>query len=69
LRWYFLAIGHKPNTDLFKDQLDTNENGYLLTKSGTKQILMVYTPVAMFRIMSIDKQLQQQDQAACLQLM
>ena len=32
----FLAIGHKPNTDLFKDQLDTNENGYLLTKSGTK---------------------------------
>ena len=32
----FLAIGHKPNTDLFKDQLDTNKNGYLLTKSGTK---------------------------------
>ena len=32
----FLAIGHKPNTDLFKNQLDTNENGYLLTKSGTK---------------------------------
>ena len=32
----FLAIGHKPNTDLFKDQLDTNDNGYLLTKSGTK---------------------------------
>ena len=32
----FLAIGHKPNTDLFKDQLDTNENGYLLTKNGTK---------------------------------
>ena len=32
----FLAIGHKPNTDLFIDQLDTNENGYLLTNSGTK---------------------------------
>ena len=32
----FLAIGHKPNTDLFKDQIDTNENGYLLTNSGTK---------------------------------
>ena len=32
----FLAIGHKPNTDLFKDHLDTNENGYLLTNSGTK---------------------------------
>ena len=32
----FLAIGHKPNTDLFKNQLDINENGYLLTNSGTK---------------------------------
>ena len=32
----FLAIGHKPNTGLFKDQLDTDDNGYLLTNSGTK---------------------------------
>ncbi|WP_370978522.1 thioredoxin-disulfide reductase [Agaribacterium sp. ZY112] len=29
----FIAIGHKPNTDLFKDQLDMN-NGYIVVKSG-----------------------------------
>lgn len=28
----FIAIGHKPNTDLFKGQLETNEVGYLTTK-------------------------------------
>ncbi len=27
----FLAIGHKPNTDLFKGVLDMDENGYLIT--------------------------------------
>jgi thioredoxin reductase (NADPH) len=27
----FVAIGHKPNTDLFKGQLDMNEVGYLKT--------------------------------------
>ncbi len=27
----FLAIGHKPNTDLFKDVLDMDETGYILT--------------------------------------
>jgi len=26
----FLAIGHKPNTDLFKGLLDTDQNGYLV---------------------------------------
>lgn len=30
---YFSAIGHKPNTDLFKDILDMNETGYLVTKA------------------------------------
>ena len=29
----FVAIGHKPNTDLFKDQLDMN-GGYLIVRSG-----------------------------------
>ena len=28
----FIAIGHKPNTDLFKGQLKTNDVGYLLTE-------------------------------------
>jgi thioredoxin reductase (NADPH) len=28
----FIAIGHKPNTDLFKDQLEMNDVGYLVTK-------------------------------------
>ncbi len=31
----FIAIGHKPNTDLFKGVLDTFENGYLKTKPGS----------------------------------
>ncbi len=26
----FIFIGHDPNTELFKDQLDTDENGYLV---------------------------------------
>ena len=30
----FLAIGHKPNTDLFKGQLDMDEKGYLKTTPG-----------------------------------
>jgi thioredoxin reductase (NADPH) len=32
---YFSAIGHKPNTDLFKGILDMDETGYLITKPGT----------------------------------
>ncbi len=31
----FLAIGHKPNTDLFKGILDLNEIGYINTKPGS----------------------------------
>lgn len=31
----FVAIGHRPNTDLFKGVLDMDENGYLKTKPGT----------------------------------
>lgn len=31
----FVAIGHKPNTDLFKGQLQLAENGYLVTHDGS----------------------------------
>jgi thioredoxin reductase (NADPH) len=30
----FVAIGHQPNTDLFKGQLDMEDNGYLITEPG-----------------------------------
>ena len=31
----FIAIGHKPNTDIFKDQLEMDDAGYLITKGKT----------------------------------
>lgn len=32
---FFVAIGHKPNTDIFKDYLNLDETGYIQTIKGT----------------------------------
>jgi len=33
----FIAIGHQPNTDLFKGQLEMDDEGFLITEPGTPQ--------------------------------
>ena len=32
---FFVAIGHTPNTELFRGILDMDENGYLIVEPGT----------------------------------
>ena len=34
---FFVAIGHKPNTDIFKGWLNMDETGYLITTPGTSK--------------------------------
>ena len=34
---FFLAIGHKPNSDVFKPWLDTDEMGYIVTRGNSQQ--------------------------------
>lgn len=34
LQGFFLAIGHKPNTDIFKDYIEMDETGYIKTLPG-----------------------------------
>jgi thioredoxin reductase (NADPH) len=35
IKAFFVAIGHKPNTDIFKDWLEMDDSGYLIVKPGS----------------------------------
>ena len=35
IQGFFLAIGHKPNTDIFKQYIDMDETGYIVVKPGS----------------------------------
>lgn len=37
IQGFFVAIGHSPNTQIFKGQIDLNDNGYIKTIPGTTQ--------------------------------
>jgi thioredoxin reductase (NADPH) len=37
----FVAIGHDPNTALFRGQLDLDEDGYVITQNGSTQTSVV----------------------------
>jgi thioredoxin reductase (NADPH) len=35
IQGFFVAIGHQPNTDIFKNYLDLDEHGYILVEKGS----------------------------------
>lgn len=37
IQGFFVAIGHQPNTELFKDYLNLDETGYILTVPGSSK--------------------------------
>ena len=59
----FIAIGHKPNTEIFKGQLDMDDAGYIITKGKTTHTtILVSLHLVMFRIKNTGKQLPLQAQ-------
>ena len=34
---FFVAIGHKPNTDIFKSYLNMDETGYIVNEAGSSK--------------------------------
>ena len=40
IKGFFVAIGHQPNTDLFRGVLDMDESGYLITKPGSTKTII-----------------------------
>ena len=51
----FVAIGHEPNTSIFKGQVDLDEKGYVIVQNGIGQTSMVFLLLAMFMILNTDK--------------
>ncbi len=63
----FIAIGHKPATDVFQGHIDMDSEGYIICKPGTTQTSrQVFMLLEMFRIKFIAKRLQLQVKAVWL---
>ena len=53
----FIAIGHDPATALFKEQLDMDKEGYLLTKpDSTETMSLEFMLQETLKIKLLDKQ-------------
>ena len=64
----FIGIGHEPNTKLFKDQLELDEQGYILLRENTKTSVDGVFAVEMYMIFIIDRLLLLQDMDVWLHL-
>jgi thioredoxin reductase (NADPH) len=46
---FFLAIGHIPNTQVFKGQIETDAEGYIVSKGGARTSVPVFSTPATWR--------------------